>query len=80
METTEKEGLEIIDLTEGQDDCKVGRDEKSKLVVERSRGVAEKTGKAGDKTGTGLEGPDRASVSTFLEPGMWIISLVNSEI
>ena len=54
METTEREGLEIKDWTEGQVDCKVGRDEKSKLVVERLSGVAEKTGKAEDESGTGL--------------------------
>ena len=40
------EGLETIDWTEGQDDCKEGREEKSKPEAERSRAVAEKTGKA----------------------------------
>ena len=59
--------MEIIDWTKGQADCKVGRDEKFKLVAERSSGVAEKTSKAEDELGTGLEGQDRASGTTFLE-------------
>ena len=44
MKTMERGGLETIDWTEGQDDCKEGRKEKSKQEA-RLKGVAEKTGK-----------------------------------
>ena len=77
METMEREGLETIDWTEGQDDCKKGREEKSKLEAESSRDVVEKTGKTEDGTRTGLEGRDRASATTFSEPGIWTMLLVN---
>ena len=60
-----------MDWTEGHSDCRAGRVEKSKFVAERSRGMAEKTGRA--------DGRDRASVATFSEPWTWTISLVNSE-
>ena len=43
-ETTEREGLDNMDWTKGHSDCKTGRNEKSKLVAERSRETAEKTG------------------------------------
>ena len=75
----EREGLEIMDWTEGDSDCRAGREEKSKPGVERSRDVAEKTGKAEDLTGTGLKGGDRASATTLSEPGTWTMSLVNLE-
>ena len=79
METREREGLDNMDWTEGHSDCRAGRDEKSKLVAERSRETAEKTGTAMAEVGTRLKGRERASVTTFLEPGMWTISLANSE-
>ena len=41
-ENTEREGLDNMDWTEGHSDCRAGRDEKSKLVAERSRETAEK--------------------------------------
>ena len=56
---------------------KAGRDERSKSVVERLRETAEKTSTT--EVGTRLKGQERASAATFLEPGMWTISLVNSE-
>ena len=37
METTEREALEIINWTEGQEDCRVGRVEKLKPGAERTR-------------------------------------------
>ena len=79
IEAMEREGLETMDWPEGHD-CKEGRLEKSKPEAERSRGLEEKTGKAEDETGAGLEGQDRASVTTFLEPGIWTMLLVNSDI
>ena len=79
-ETMEREGLEIMNCTKGQVDCKAGRAEKSKPEAERSRGMAKKTGMADSDTETELEGRDKASGTTFLEPGTWTISLVNSEI
>ena len=78
-ETTEREGLDNTDWTERHSDCKAGRDEKSKLVAERLREMAEKTGTAEADVGTGLKWQERASAMTFLEPGMWTILLVNSE-
>ena len=78
-ETTEREGLDNMDWTEGHSDCKAGRDEKSKSVTKRSRETAEKTSKAEVEVGTGLKGRERASATMFSEPGMWTISLVNSE-
>ena len=76
METTEREGLDSMDWTEGHSYCKAGRDEKSKSVAERLRETAEKTGTA--EVGTGLKGWERVSSTTFSEPGMWTILLVNS--
>ena len=76
----EREGLEIIDWTEGQADCKAEREDKSKPEEERLRGVVEKTARAEDVTGSGLEGRDRVLATTFSEPGMWTMLLVNSEI
>ena len=73
METTEREGLDNMDWTEEHSDCREGREEKSKPVAEMSRETAEA------EVGTGLKGQERASATTFLEPGMWTISLVNSE-
>ena len=72
--------MAIIDWTEGQADCKAGREEKSKPEAERLRGMVEKTGNAEDVTRTWQEGRDRVSATTFLEPGMWTMLLVNSEI
>ena len=48
METTEREGLDNMDWTEGHSDCKAGRDEKSKSLAEGSMETAEKTGTAED--------------------------------
>ena len=78
-ETKEREGLDNMDWTEGHSDCRAGREEKSKLVGERSRETVEKTGMVEVEVGTGLKGQERASATTFLEPGMWTISLVNLE-
>ena len=39
------------------------------------RGKVEKTGTEEGEAETGLEGQDRTSTNTFLEPGMWTISL-----
>ena len=50
METTEREGLDSMDWTEGHSDCGAGRMEKSKAVAERLRGTAEKTGRAEGET------------------------------
>ena len=77
-ETTKREGLDNMDCTEGHSDCKAVRDEKSKLEVERSRETAEKTGTVEVEEGTGLKGWERASATTFSEPGMWTIWLGNS--
>ena len=79
METTEMEGLENMDWTEGHSDCRAWREEKSKSVGERSRETVEKTGTAEAEVGTGLKGRERASSTMFLEPWMWTIWLVNSE-
>ena len=68
-DTMEREGLERMDWTEGHSDCNVGRVEKSKPEAERSRDVAEKTGKAEDLTRTRLKGQDRVLATTFSEPG-----------
>ena len=45
-----------MDLTAGHLNCRAGREEKSKPGAERSRDMAEKTGKAEDLTGMGLKG------------------------
>ena len=55
-ETTEREGLDNMDWTEGHSDCRAGRDEKSKSVAERSREMVEKTGMAEEEVGTGPKG------------------------
>ena len=47
------------------------------MLVERSREPVEKTGTA--EVRNRLKGWERVSARTFLEPGMWMISLVNSE-
>ena len=54
--------------------------EKSKPEAKRSSGMVEKTGTTEAEAEMELEGQDRVSVTTFLEPGMWIISLVNLKI
>ena len=69
-ETTEREGLDKIYWTDGQSACKAGSVEKSTLEVERSMETAEKTGTADVDVGTGLKGRDKASATTFSEPGM----------
>ena len=79
-ETTEREVLDKMDWTEGHSDCRAGRDENSKSVAERLREMAEKTGMVEAEFGTRLKGRERASATTFSEPGMWTISLVNWEI
>ena len=79
-ETTEREGLDNIDWTDGQSACRAGSVEKFILEAERSMETMEKTGTAEDEVGTGLKGRDKASATTFSEPGMWTISLVNSAI
>ena len=53
-ETTERDGLDNMDWTEAHSDCRAGREEKSKLVVERSRETVEKTGTVEVEAGTGL--------------------------
>ena len=68
-ETTESNGL----------DNRAGREEKSMLVAERSREMAEKTGREEVEAGTGLKEQERASATTFAEPGTWTISLENAE-
>ena len=78
-ETTERDGLDTMDWTEAHLDCKAGREEKSKSLAERSRETVEKTGTAEGEAETRLKGQKRASATTFLEPGTWTISLVNSE-
>ena len=64
-----REVLESMDWTEGHSDCRIGRVEKSKPEAERSRDVAEKTGKAEDLTRTRLKGQDRVLATTYSEPG-----------
>ena len=54
MATTERDGLDNMDWTEAHSDCRAGREEKSKSVVERSRETAEKTGAAEGEAGTML--------------------------
>ena len=67
-----------MDWTEAHSDCRAGREEKSKLVAERSRETKEKTGaEEVVEAGTGLKGLERASATTFPEPRMWTILLVN---
>ena len=70
LETTEREGLDNMDWTEGHSDCREGRDEKSKSVLERLRETAEKTGTVVAEVGIGLKGRERASATTYSEPGM----------
>ena len=53
-ETTERDGLDNMDWTEAHSDCRAGREEKSKSVAERSREMAEKTGKEKGEAGTRL--------------------------
>ena len=77
METTEREGLDNMACTEGQLAWRAGRVEKSMLEAERSRKRAERTGMAEDGVGAGLYGRDKASATTFSEPGTWTMSLVN---
>ena len=56
-----------------------GQQGRERGKIERSRDVAEKTGKAEGLTGTGLKGWDRVLATTLSEPGRWKMSLVNSE-
>ena len=72
--------MEITNWTEGQADSRAGREEKLKTRVERSRLTEERIGTSGTGAELGLEGQERASATTFSEPGMWTILLVNSEI
>ena len=53
-ETTERDGLESMNKTEGHSDCRAGREEKSKLVAESSREMSEKTGTAEVEAGARL--------------------------
>ena len=48
------------------------------MEAERSMEMAEKTGTVEEEVKTGLKGQDKASATTFSEPGTWTISLVNS--
>ena len=52
METTERDGLDSMDWTEGHLNCRAGRDEKLKLEAERSRETVEGTAEV--ETGPGL--------------------------
>ena len=61
----EREGLEIMDWTEGHSNCRVRREENSNPGAERFRDVAEKTGKAENLTETGLKGWDRVSATAL---------------
>ena len=63
-ETTERAGLDNMDCTEGHLDCKAGREEK------RWMETAENTGTVEAEVETGLKGWERASATTFSEPGM----------
>ena len=63
-ETKEREGLDNMDWTEGHSDCRAGKDEKSKSVVERLRETVEA------EVGTGLKGWERSSATRFSEPGV----------
>ena len=65
METTEREGLDNIDCTEGHSDCKAGREEKSKLEAERSIETAENNGTAEAEVGTKLNGQERVLLQRF---------------
>ena len=64
-ETMEREGLDSMDWTEGQSDCKAGRDEKSKMEAERSRETVEKTGMAEAEIGTRLKGKRERLLQCF---------------
>ena len=75
----DRDRFNTMNWTEVHLDCKAGRDEKSKLVVEKLRETAEKTDKAEGEARTWLNGRERASANTFLEPGRWTISLLNSK-
>ena len=80
--TRERDGLEIMDWTEGQMDWRAGNVEKLKPVAERSRETAERHGmveSADTGSDLGLEGRERVPVTAFSAPGMWTMSLVNSE-
>ena len=78
-ETKEKDGLDNMDWTKGNLDCRAGREEKCKSVAERLRERAEKIGTVEVEAETGLKGRARVSATTFSEPWTWTISLVNSE-
>ena len=68
-ETMERDGQDTMDWTEAHLDCKAGREEKSKSAAERSRERAEKTGTVEGEAGTGLNGWERASATTFWSQG-----------
>ena len=63
-ETTKREVLEIMDWTEGQEDCRAGRVEQSKSGAERWRVKAKAEKTETWKTGaeSGLEGQERAQL------------------
>ena len=63
----ERDRLDNMDWTEGHSDCRAGREEKSKLVAERSRETAEKTGTTEVEAGIGLKGRERLSATMFVE-------------
>ena len=67
METTRREGLEWTEEVSGQEGCRV-----ESLA---GKGWTAETGNGG----YGREGQERASATTFWEPGRWTMLLVNSK-
>ena len=53
-ETLERDRLDSMEWTEAHSNCRAGREDKLKLVAERLRETAEKTGTAEGEAGTGL--------------------------
>ena len=74
-ETMERDGLDSMDWIDAHSDCRAGREEKSKLVAERSKETAEKTGTAEDEAGRG-----RTSATMFSEPGTWTLDNITGEL
>ena len=73
METTERGGLDSMDWTEEQADCRAGRAEKSNPEEERSRSTAkmeagmEARTEAEMEAESGLECLGRAAATAFLD-------------
>ena len=77
--TMEREGLDSMAWTEGQEVWRAGREEKSKPGAENLRLTAWRTdcgGRHGAEAEGGLKGLHRVSAAAFLAPGTWMISLV----